>query len=145
MVRDVFALVFPTSDEWWVEDGSGLGVGRKHPVHLRMLGVLGGRKGWSPRGSSLGDMGVDGMTVSRCCRRGVVGNGVEVDHGIWVTMWDSCGVTSPGEALSRCSASWYIFRSCAGSLDGGGWNVVGRGSGWRDVVGPDGVGVGVVV
>ena len=31
------------------------------------------------------------------------------------------------------------------SLDGGGWNVVGRGSGMRVAAGPDGVGVGVVV
>ena len=55
-------------------------------------------------------------------------------------------MTSSGEALSRCSASWYILRSCAGSLDGGGWNVVGRGSGKRVAAGlPDGVGVGVVV
>ena len=31
------------------------------------------------------------------------------------------------------------------SLDGGGWNVVGRGSGMRVAAGPDGVGVGVDV
>ena len=60
-------------------------------------------------------------------------------------MCESCGVTSTGEARSRCSASWYSLRSCAGSLDGGGWNVVGRGSGMRVGAGPDGVGVGVVV
>ena len=27
-------------------------------------------------------MGVDGVTMSRRCRRGVVGNGVKVDHGV---------------------------------------------------------------
>ena len=30
----------------------------------------------------MGDMGVDGVTMSLCCRRGVVGNGVKVDHVI---------------------------------------------------------------
>ena len=28
------------------------------------------------------DVGVDGVTMSCRCRRGVVGNGVEVDHGV---------------------------------------------------------------
>ena len=60
-------------------------------------------------------------------------------------MFSCCGVMSSGEARSRCSASWYILRSCAGSCDGGGWKVVGRGSGIRVGAGPDGVGVGVVV
>ena len=27
-------------------------------------------------------MGIDGVVVSRCCRRGIVGNVVEVDHGV---------------------------------------------------------------
>ena len=27
-------------------------------------------------------MGVDGVTMSRRCRRGVVGNGMDVDHGV---------------------------------------------------------------
>ena len=27
-------------------------------------------------------MGVDGVTMSRRCRRGVVGNGMKVDHGV---------------------------------------------------------------
>ena len=30
----------------------------------------------------MGDKGVDVVTMSRRCRRGVVGDGVEVDHGI---------------------------------------------------------------
>ena len=82
MVRNVLALVLPASDEGRVEDGSGLRVSGELSVHLRMLGQLCGRVGWSTRGSSLGDMGVDGVTMSRCCRRGVVGNVVEVNHGI---------------------------------------------------------------
>ena len=28
------------------------------------------------------DVGVDGVTMSCCGRRGVIGNGVEVDHGV---------------------------------------------------------------
>ena len=52
---------------------------------------------------------------------------------------------SSGEAFSRCSASWYLLRSCAGSLDGGGWKIVGRGSGFRGWAGSDGVSVGVGV
>ena len=52
---------------------------------------------------------------------------------------------SSGEAFSRCSAFWYLLRSCAGSLDGGVWKIVGRGSGFRGWAGPDvsGVDVGV--
>ena len=110
-----------------------------------MFRQLCGRESWSARGSSLGDVGVDGVAMSRRCRRGVVGDVVEIDHGIPGNHVDSCGVTSSGEALSRCSASWYILRSCAGSLDGGAWNVVGRGSGMRVAAGPDGVDIGVVV
>ena len=30
----------------------------------------------------MGNVGIDGVVVSRCCRRGIVGNGVEVDHGV---------------------------------------------------------------
>ena len=30
----------------------------------------------------MGDVGVDGVTMSCRCRRGVVGNGVKADHGI---------------------------------------------------------------
>ena len=26
VIRDVFALIFSTGEEWWVEDGSGFGV-----------------------------------------------------------------------------------------------------------------------
>ena len=37
------------------------------------------------------------------------------------------------------------MRSCAESLDGGGWNVVGRGSGMRGSCGTVGIGVGVDV
>ena len=47
-----------------------------------MLGELGLWKYWSAGGSTLWDMGVDGVTVPRRCRRGVVGDVVEVDHGI---------------------------------------------------------------
>ena len=40
------------------------------------------RKYGSAGGSTLWDIGVDGVAVSRRCRRGVVSDGVEVDHGI---------------------------------------------------------------
>ena len=82
VICDVFALVFPTCDEGRVKEGSGLGVRVEHTVRLRMLRQLGRRENMSARGSSLGDMGVDGMTMSRRCRRGIVGNGANVDHGV---------------------------------------------------------------
>ena len=82
MVCDVFVLVLPTYNEGRVEEGSGLGVRGKRTVHLRMFRQLSGRENWSARGSSLWDVGIDGVTMSCRCRRGVVGNGVEVDHGI---------------------------------------------------------------
>ena len=80
MVRDILALILQAGNEGRVEDG--LRVRGELSVHLRMLGQLCGREGWSTRGSSLGDMGVDGVTMSRHCRRGVVGNWMYVDHGI---------------------------------------------------------------
>ena len=82
VVGDVFVLVFSTCYEGRVEEGSGLGVRGKRTVHLRMFRQLSGRENWSARGSSLWDMGVDGVTMSRCCRRGIVGYGMEVDHGV---------------------------------------------------------------
>ena len=82
MVCDVLVLVFPTCNEGRVEKGSGLGVRGKRTVHLRVFRQLSGRENWSARGSSLWDMGIHGVTMSCRCRRGVVGNGVEVDHGI---------------------------------------------------------------
>ena len=82
MVRDILALIIPAGNEGRIEYGSGLRVRRELSVHLRMLGKFRRREGWSARGSSLGDMGVDGVTMSRRCQRGVVGDGVEVNHGI---------------------------------------------------------------
>ena len=82
VIRDVFVLVFSTGNEGWVEEGSGIGVRGEHAVHLRMLRQLCRRESRSARGSSLGHMGVDAVTMYRRCRRGVVGNGVKVDHGI---------------------------------------------------------------
>ena len=82
MIRDVFVLVFSTGNEGLVEEGSGPRVRGEHTVHLRMLRQPFRRESRSARGSSLGDMGVDGVTMSLCCRRGVVGNGVNIDHGI---------------------------------------------------------------
>ena len=47
-----------------------------------MLGELGLRK-YGPAGSSaLWNMGVDGVTMPRRCRCGIVGDGVEVYHGL---------------------------------------------------------------
>ena len=51
-------------------------------VHLGVLGELGFEKYVSTGGSTLWDMGVDGVKMPRRCRRGVVGDGVEIDHGI---------------------------------------------------------------
>ena len=51
-------------------------------VHLGVLGELGLRKHVSAGGSTLWDMGVDGVTMPRRCRRGVVGDGVKINHGI---------------------------------------------------------------
>ena len=82
MVCDVFVLVFPTCNEGRVEEGSGLGVRGKRTVHLRVFRQLTERENWSARGSSLWNVGVDGVTMSCRCRRGVVGNGVEVDHSV---------------------------------------------------------------
>ena len=82
VICDVFALVFPTCDEGRIEEGSGLGVRWKRAVHLRVFRQLTGRENWSARGSSLWDVGIDVVTMSCRCRRGVVGNGVEVDHGV---------------------------------------------------------------
>ena len=82
VVRDVFALILPAGNEGRTEDGSGLRVRRELSVHLSMLGQLCGREGWSTRGSSLGNMCVDGVMVSRRRRRGIVGDGVKVDHGV---------------------------------------------------------------
>ena len=47
-----------------------------------MLRQLCRRESRSAQGSSLGNMGVDGVMVSRRRRRGIVGDGVEVDHGV---------------------------------------------------------------
>ena len=82
VIRDVFVLVFSTGNEGCVEEWSGPRVRGEHPVHLRMLRQPFRLESRSARGSSLGDMGVHGVTMSRRCRRGVVGNGVKVDHGI---------------------------------------------------------------
>ena len=82
VIRDVFTLVFPASDEGWVEEWSGLRIRREFSVHLGMLRELGVREcGYAGR-SALWDMRVNGMTMPRRGRCGVVGNGVEVNHGI---------------------------------------------------------------
>ena len=95
VIWDVFAVVFPTCDEGLVEKGSGRRVRGEHAVHLRMLSQLCRWECRTARVSSLGNMGVDGVTMSCRCRRGVVGNGVSVDGGGWVgrvVVW----VTGPG-------------------------------------------------
>ena len=46
-----------------------------------VLGELSLRESGSTRVSALGDMGVDWVSVTRCCRGGIVGEVVEVDHG----------------------------------------------------------------
>ena len=51
-------------------------------VHLGVLGELGLRECGSAGGSALWDMGIDGVTMPRRGRCGVVGDGVEVDHSI---------------------------------------------------------------
>ena len=104
MVCDVLVLVLQTSNEGRVEEGSGLGVRGKRTVHLRLFRQLTGRENWSARGSSLWDVGIDVVTMSCRCRRGVVGNGVEVDHGISgyhvVLLWGDVFRGSSFEVLS---------------------------------------------
>ena len=51
-------------------------------VYLGVLGKLGLRKCGSAGSSALWDMGVDGVTMPRCCQCGVVGDVVEVYHGV---------------------------------------------------------------
>ena len=72
VIRDVFTLVFPASDEWWVEEGSGLRIRGEFSVHLGMLGELGVRECGSAGRSALWDMRVDGVTMPRRGRCGVV-------------------------------------------------------------------------
>jgi len=93
----------------------------------------------------LWDMGVDGVTMPRRCRCGIIGDGVEVYHGVPSNHVRQlrCDIFR-GSSFEVLSFLVHL-RSCAGSLDDGGWNVVGRGSGMRVAAGPDGVGVGVDV
>ena len=74
VVRNVLALVLPTGNEWWVQGGSGLRIRGEFSVHLGVLGELGLKECGSARSSVLWYMGVDGVTVPRCCRCGVVGD-----------------------------------------------------------------------
>ena len=82
VVLDVLTLVCSTGNEGLVEDGSGLRAGREFSVHLGVLGKLELRECGSAGSSTLWDMGVDGVTVPSCCQCGVVGDGVEVYHGV---------------------------------------------------------------
>ena len=93
----------------------------------------------------MGDMGVDVVTMSCRCRRGVVGNGVKVDHGIpgdhVVLLWGDILRGISFEVLGFL-VHFEIVRRV---IRRGGLNVVGRGSGRRGWATTDGVGVGVVV
>ena len=82
VVRNVLALVLPTGNEGWVEDGSGSRIRGEFSVHLGVLGELGLKECGSARSSALWYVGVDRVAVPRCCRCGVVGDGVEVDNGV---------------------------------------------------------------
>ena len=66
-------------------------------------------------------MGVDGVTMSRRCRRGVVGDGVEVDHGVpgdhVMLLWGDVLRGSsfevlrflvPFEIMSRVVGRWWL-------------------------------------
>ena len=66
-------------------------------------------------------MGVDGVTMSRRCRRGVVGDGVEVDHGVpgdhVMLLWgdvlrgssfDVLGFLVPFEVMRRVVGRWGL-------------------------------------
>ena len=93
----------------------------------------------------MGDMGVDGVTMSCRCRRGVVGNGVKVDHGVpgyyVVLLWGDVFRGSSFEVLGFLVHFEVVCRV----IRRGGWNVVGKVSGRRGWAEPDGVGVGVDV
>ena len=82
VIRDVFVLIFATSDERRVEEWSGCRIRGEHAVHLRMLSQLCMREGRAARRSLLRYVGVDWVAVSCRCWCGVIGNGVEVDHSI---------------------------------------------------------------
>ena len=82
VVRNILTLIFSASDEGRVKDGSGRRIRKEFSVHLGMFGELGLRECGSAGRSALWDMIVDGVTMARCGRCGVVGDGVEVDHGI---------------------------------------------------------------
>ena len=82
VIRDVLTLVLATSHKMLVEEGSGLRVRGEFPVHLWVLRKLGLWEGGSTRRSALRHMGINLVSVTRCCRSGVVGEGMEVDNGI---------------------------------------------------------------
>ena len=129
VVGDVFVLVLSTCNEGRVEEGSGLGVRWKRTVHLRVFRQLSGRENWSTRGSSLWDVGIDGVTMSCRCRRGVVGNGVEVDHGISgnhvMLLWVDVLRGSSFEVLSFLVPFWIMSRVVRRRGLEGGWEGVG--------------------
>ena len=117
----------------------------EHTVHLRMFRQLCGRESWPARGSSLWDVGVDGVTMSRRCRRGVVGNGVKVDHGISgdhvELLWGDVFLGSSFEVLGFLVHFEVVCRVVSPR----GLECVWEGIGLASCSGPDGVGVGVVV
>ena len=82
VVRDVLTLVLTTSHKRRVEEGSGLRVRWEFSVHLWVLRKLGLLEGWSTRRSALRHMGINRVSVTRCCRSSVVCEWVEVDNGI---------------------------------------------------------------
>ena len=82
VIREALTLVFTTSREGRVEERSGFRVRAKLSVHLGVLVELGWWERMSARGSTLVDMGVDRVPVSRCRRCGVVGDGMEIDNGV---------------------------------------------------------------
>ena len=66
VVRDVLALVFPTGNEGWVEEGSGLRLRGEFSVHLGMFGDLGVKECGSTGRAALWDMGINGVTMPHC-------------------------------------------------------------------------------
>ena len=82
VIRDVLTMILTTSHKRRVEEGSGLRVRWEFQVHLGVLRKLGLLEGGSTQRSALWHMGINLVSVTRCCRSSVVGEGTEVDDGI---------------------------------------------------------------
>ena len=82
VIRDVLTLVLTTSHKRRVEEVSGLRVRWEFQVHLGVLRKLGLWEGGSTQRSALWHMGINLVSVTRCCRSSDVVEWMDVDNGI---------------------------------------------------------------